>query len=213
MSTLRQVTDGTPLAEHGVALLVALLMLIAVLLIGASAARMAMQGEKAARAERDRQVAFQAAEDALGDAQRDIDGGAAIAPERAALFAPGDAPGFAEGCGSDPAGFDLGLCARAAGSAAPIWQLASLDADDEAASGAVPYGRFTGATMETGQAFLPFRQPRYIIERLPYRHPGDDAAGPPRYYFRITAIGFGARPSTQVVLQSGYRKADDAGAP
>lgn len=62
--------------ERGVALLLCLLMLILVMLLGVSAAQLSLQGEKAARGERDREVAFQAAEDALADAERDIQEGA-----------------------------------------------------------------------------------------------------------------------------------------
>jgi Tfp pilus assembly protein PilX len=35
---------------------------------------------------------------------------------------------------------------------------------------------------------------------------GEDAAAPSCNFYRITAIGFGARPQTQVVLQTYYRK-------
>ena len=51
-----------------------LCLLVIILLLGISAAQMALQGEKAARGERDRQIAFQAAEEALVDAQNDIEG-------------------------------------------------------------------------------------------------------------------------------------------
>ena len=61
--------------QRGITLPVTLLLLLAALTIGASAAQMSMLGEKAARAERDRLIAFQAAEDALMDAERDINGG------------------------------------------------------------------------------------------------------------------------------------------
>ncbi|HEY1147855.1 MAG TPA: PilX N-terminal domain-containing pilus assembly protein, partial [Pseudoduganella sp.] len=74
--------------ERGVALLVTLLMLVAVLLLGASASTMALLGEQAARAERDRLVAFQAAEDALMDAERDIESGRSPAVPPAAPPAP-----------------------------------------------------------------------------------------------------------------------------
>jgi type IV pilus assembly protein PilX len=38
--------------------------------------------------------------------------------------------------------------------------------------------------------------------------PGDDAAAsaPPHYCYRVTAIGFGSRPETEVVLQSVFSK-------
>jgi type IV pilus assembly protein PilX len=216
MATLRQVTDSAIQNEDGMALLVALLMLIAVLLLGASAARMAALGEKAARAERDRYVALQAAEDALGDAEKEINGGAAglpsSTPARGALMAAGNGLGFVAGCGSGDDSVNLGLCAAAPGDAAPAWETVDI-ADQGPASHSVPYGRFTGSAMETGTGFLPFRRPRYIIERLPYHPPGGDASGPPSYFYRVTAIGFGARANTEVVLQGSYRQADAGGYP
>lgn len=87
-----------------------------------------------------------------------------------------------------------------------------LDAAAEGAGGAVSYGSFTGAAMQTGQGFLPFRRPRYLIELLPFHAPGEEAgapagaAAPASYLYRVTAIGFGASEDTQVVLQTYYRK-------
>ena len=54
--------------QRGASLIVSLLMLVAVLVLGISAAQIALQGEKASRNDRDRQIAFQAAEAALMDA-------------------------------------------------------------------------------------------------------------------------------------------------
>jgi type IV pilus assembly protein PilX len=194
---------------QGAALIVVLCTLIVVLLLGASAAQMALQGEKAARGERDRHIAFQAAEAALMDAEIDIEGRLG-APGRSALFSSASALGFVDGCGSG--GVELGLCLPAAQGKAPVWQtidLADVDPDSGLGPGAwrfVPYGKFTGAVMQTGRGALPARAARYIIELLPSMEPGDDAAAAPHYLYRITAIGFGARDTTQVVLQSRYRK-------
>lgn len=184
-----------------------LCLLVIILLLGISAAQMALQGEKAARGERDRQIAFQAAEEALVDAENDIEG-LPGAPGRSSLFAPGSAAGFADGCGEGGA---LGLCLPAAPDAPALWLSTDLDGA-EAGSRTVPYGQFTGAVMQTGQGFLPSRRPRYLIELLPFHPPGAQAAAAAggmateSYVYRITAIGFGAQESTQVVLQSYYRK-------
>jgi type IV pilus assembly protein PilX len=192
--------------QGGVALVVTLVMLVAVLMLAATAAGMALMGEKAARAERDRHVALQAAEDALMDAERDIE---EAAPARAALLAaPGD---FGPGCGSGAA---LGLCGPAGPDDPPPWQsvdLAGDGADDAggADAGSVALGHFTGASMQTGQGALPMRRPRYIIERRPYHRPGDEAGAAARYYYRVTAIGFGNREGAQVVLQSAWRRPGD----
>lgn len=201
--------------RHGGATLVYVLcLLVIILLLGISAAQMALQGEKAARGERDRQIAFQAAEEALVDAQNDIEG-LPGAPGRSSLFAPGSAAGFADGCGEGGA---LGLCLPAAPDAPALWLSTDLDGAD-AGSRAVPYGQFTGAVMQTGQGFLPSRRPRYLIELLPFHPPGAQATAmaggmaTESYVYRITAIGFGAQESTQVVLQSYYRKQAVGAAP
>src|SRR5450830_121737 len=192
--------------QRGMALVFTLCLLLLILLLGVSAAQMALLGEKAARGERDRHIAFHAAEEALMDAERDIEGQPG-APGRSGLFAPDSAAGFAASCGEQP-----GLCLPAAEPAPPVWLAMVLDAAAEGAGGAVSYGSFTGAAMQTGQGFLPFRRPRYLIELLPFHAPGEEAgapagaAAPASYLYRVTAIGFGASEDTQVVLQTYYRK-------
>jgi Tfp pilus assembly protein PilX len=185
--------------------------LIALLIIGVSAARMALDGERATRAERDRHVALQSAEAALADAERDIEGGADSGSARAALFAHGSSEGFVDGCGASRE-VNAGLCMPSGAPAAPAWQGVSLAGDDDGR--VVEYGRFTGAFMPAGAGTLPARPPRYIIELMPYARAGADAGERTSNFYRITAIGFGANPDTQVVLQTFYLKAsapeDDA---
>lgn len=152
--------------QQGVTLPVTMLLLLAALTIGASAAQMAMLGEKAARAERDRLIAFQSAEDALMDAERDINAG---------LGRPLD-------LAQDPG-------------TAPAWQTVDLAGD-----GGMEYGALTGASMQTGQGTLPFRRPRYLVERIAYT----PAGAPPAYYYRVTVIGFGPRAGAEAVLQASY---------
>lgn len=188
--------------QQGVTLLVGMLLLIAVLLLGASSARMVLQGEKAARAERDRHIALQAAEEGLMDAEHDIDAGSGSAA-RASVFSGAGVDGFSDGCGE---GVGLGLCGPAPGTAAPAWQRADLANEDGGAEQSVAFGAFTGASMPSGEGLLPFRAPRYLIERLPDHRPGEEAGLTPHYIYRVTAIGFGVRPGTEVIVQSVYRK-------
>lgn len=150
--------------QRGITLPVTFLLLLTALTIGASAAQMAMLGEKAARAERDRLIAFQAAEDALKDAERDINAG---------LGQPVEAQ------------------AQPSGDAMPAWQLVDLAGD-----GGTEYGALTGAAMETGHGNLPFRRPRYLVERIVY--------APSAFYYRVTVIGFGPRSGAEAVLQTTY---------
>ena len=186
--------------ERGAALLTALFLLIAVLIVGVSAAQIALNAEKSARNERDRHIALQAAEAGLVDAERDIEGGSDRASARAALFADGSVIGFTDGCGRGADSVNLGLCTRAL---PPAWQAVDLAGD---ADYAVPYGKFTGAAMQVGSGSLPARAPRYIIELMPLTRAGEDAGQRAGNFYRITAIGFGTRDSTRVVLQSFYRK-------
>jgi Tfp pilus assembly protein PilX len=189
--------------QHGAVLLVSLCVLLVLLMLGVSAARGAINTEKSARGERDRQVALQAAEAALADAERDIDGASGAASARARMFAPGSVAGFVDGCG---AGADnLGLCKRAAAHAAPAWQRTDL------AERSIAYGHFTGAHMPFGRGTLPARAPRYLIELMPYERVGE-GAGQGGNFYRITAIGFGANDATRVVLQTYYLKAGPLGA-
>ena len=197
--------------QRGAALLVALFVLIALLVVGVSAARTALSAEKSARAERDRHIALQAAEAALADAERDIEGGSDATSARAAMFASGNADGFVDGCGNarQP---NAGLCTLADAPLAPAWQRADLARSDADAISA-PYGAFTGAAMPTGAGALPVRLPRYIIELMPYARAGADASARLGNFYRITAIGFGSNERTRVVVQAFYLKATPAGEP
>lgn len=191
--------------ESGAALLTVLFVLAAVLIVAVSAVHAALNAEKSARNERDRHVALQAAEAALADAERDIQALDPTSP-RAAMFAPGSALGFVHGCGKGTKDPGVGLCRRVEAPGVPAWVGATLDDANLDASGAVEYGTFTGATMPTGVGTLPVRAPRYIIELMPFPLAGEDASQPPANFYRITAIGFGSRQATKVVLQSFYRK-------
>lgn len=198
-----------PGRQRGAVLMVAMCVMLVLLLMGVSAARSALNAEKAARAERDRQVALQAAEAALADAEYDIEGGSAPASARARLFAPGSAAGFVDGCGN---GADnLGLCRRAAGKSTPAWQLARLAEREGSSARTTQFGRFTGAAMPVARGMLPSRLPRYVIELMPYTRAGEDAGARSVNFYRITAIGFGASDASRVVLQSYYLKAAPAG--
>ena len=155
--------------QRGIALLVSLMLLILVMLLGVSAAQLSLQGEKAARGERDRDVAFLAAEDALADAELDIQGGpeGTENPARVAAFGP-DAAAFAVDCsGADAA--TAGLRARAVAGMPPVWQRVDLSGVEDGGACTATHGAFTGAVMPTGEGFLPFKKPRYLIERMECR--------------------------------------------
>lgn len=191
-------------------MIASLVMLIAVLVLSISATYIALQGERASRNERDRQIAFQAAEAALMDAELDIQN-STYTKSRSNLFSKNSAIGFPED--DEPAcraGFDnnyLGLCKRAADGAKPTWLTVDFDDTDGNTMTSVPIGLFTGQSFQTAKGALPARVPRYIIELMTYNRSGANA-DTRSYFYRVTAIGYGAHDTTQVVLQTFYRKED-----
>lgn len=200
---MRTAPGQTGRAQRGAALAVVMMVLAVVLLLGAAAARTAVFGDKAARNDRDRQLALHAAEVALLDAAADI--GAAVGPRAAALAGAGQ--GLVLGaCGR---GTLLGLCLAQRDDAVPAWLATDLlDHSDAAAS--APYGRFTARTFPAGGGPLSARPPRYLIEvmRDVQSAPAGADAG---VLYRVTAIGFGARDATRVVLQGWVRRAAAGG--
>jgi type IV pilus assembly protein PilX len=165
----------------------------AAMVIGVAVTRGAFVLLASARNERDRDVAQAAAEAALRDAEHDIAGATGVPPGRVAHFGPADSQAFEEGCGHGVN--DRGLCrARAP----PAWQ--TLDLADAGNPALVPYGHFTGAVLAVGRG-APARQPAYVIERIA---PAGATVQMGSFY-RVTAIGFGTRTSTRVVLQSVVR--------
>lgn len=197
--------------QGGIALIVSLLMLVVIMLLGTSAGQIALLNEKASRNDRDRLLAFQAAEAGLMDAELDIEHSPDAARSRSHLFSAKSARGFPgegdEECLGGQANVYLGLCKGAQDAATPVWLTVNFQATEGAGARSVPYGMFTGQTLQTGVGALPRKPPRYIVELMPYNKQGE-SADTPSYFYRITAIGFGARDTTQVVLQTFYRKED-----
>lgn len=193
------------ICERGAALIVCLLMLVVILMLGTSASHIALQEEKASQVERDRQLALESAEAALTDAERDIE-----TSSRKHLFSTGGTDNFSEECGDGGGDQFRGLCLPAAAGGAPLWQRVDLASKDMYAA-TVPYGYFTGRILQTGDGILPAALPRYLIELIPFKARETKASGEEKIYlYRITAIGFGVRETTAVVLQTFYRKTDAA---
>ena len=191
--------------QEGASLIITLLMLMAVMLLGLSAAQIALSSEKASRNDRDRKVAFQAAEAALIDAEIDIQN--SPSNSRSSIFSKKSALGFPaeteSNCGSG-AGNSLGLCSRRSVGTTPLWKAVDFSNADVNSTQSVPYGKFTGQGFTTGNGSSS-KVPRYVIELMVFNQAGESADAV-SYFYRITAIGFGIRESTQVVLQTFYRK-------
>jgi Tfp pilus assembly protein PilX len=161
---------------------------------------------------RDLNVAFQAAESGLRDAERDIWGtGTVTATPRSPVMS--GRTGFGDG-NDTPNGtcttntnitYGWGLCyARATG---PFPPFPNADLSSSSTT-AVPYGKYTGATALPSVS----AQPRYIIEAIwkdivptPSLQSLSPVAGVTNYY-RITVQGVGVNPNTRVTLQEMYLK-------
>ena len=213
-------------AQRGFSLIVVLLMLTIAMVLGIGAAQVSLVGERSARNDRDTEIAFQAAEAALIDAERDVLGPNAGAAQRLCLFNGKDVSAFVPGCGGT--GIRQGLCAQGEPGAKPVWLSADFAADSATS---VAYGTFTGQTYAAGNApagastgatagAVSARAPRYIVEAV--RNLGgwqssqlqSASVRNASHLFRVTAIGYGMREETQVVLQTSlYKSAASPGCP
>lgn len=197
--------------HRGISLLIVLVWLVAVSLLAMSALQIGVQDQKAARSYRDREIAFQAAEAGLRDAELDIEDSPDLHLSRSALFARNSTAGFPadvdHACQRGISNRYQGLCRLSVDASVPSWLQVARPAQGgvDGRDVAVSYGRFTGRVMQTGVGALPAMLPRYLIELMPYRQAGYSAEQP-EYFYRITAIGFGADVASEVVLQTFYRK-------
>lgn len=183
-----------PKKQRGSTLVNALIMLIVLTMLMISAMRANIIEERMAGNARDWNVAFQAAEAALRDAERDI----------MTVTRVSGLTGFATGCS------DTGLCLVST-TGTPIWVSLANDNDAGWVSGAnsgksVKYGTHTGAAELPDVA----AQPHYIIEAISVPQSGSikkpQAGGNFDYFYRVTAVGFGASISSRVMLQGVYRQ-------
>lgn len=187
--------------QRGFSLITTLILLMVVSGLGIAASQMVLMSERTSRFDRDAQIAFQAAEAALVDAEIDIQGPNTSADQRMGKFEPKSKVNFSAGCGT---GEFRGLCAPAEAGQKPVWY--QVDFTDESANAkTVQFGDFTGRKFAVGATGIrPEIKPRYIVEVIPNPTP---AASPADVLYRITAMGFGPRKKTQIVLQVVFRKA------
>jgi type IV pilus assembly protein PilX len=182
--------------ERGFSLIIILLMIVVVGFLALAGMSTGIVQERMAGNARDQNVALQAAEAALRDAEADIE---------ANLSAMS---GFSDACAA-------GLCmppsmTASAPQSAPLWQ--TIDWNSQARA----YGSRTGASPLLGpnnQALS--SQPRYFIEVLPSLPAADGGSvcmgcttsAPERARaYRVTARASGVRDTTVVMLQSVYIK-------
>jgi type IV pilus assembly protein PilX len=188
--------------ERGASLIVVMLILIIVSILGVGGAQISMMAERGSRNDRDMQLAWQAAEAALMDAEFDIHGPGTAS--RKALFTDmHNTNDFTAGCGSS--GNSKGLCALVE-SGKPAWLVVDFTSEATGAK-TVPFGLFTGRTFAAGETGVqPAKVPRYIVEPISDPLNRDKTFDkPPTYVYRVTAMGFGPRDDIQAVAQILYR--------
>ena len=198
--------------QRGASLIMVMLILIVVSLLGVGGAQIALMSERGARNDRDQQLAWQSAEAGLIDAENDLI--FSSNPQLCGKFAtcPGTRPRGdwvmdgkvntfpASGCGTSST--TKGMCASVT-TGKPAW-LTEDFTDTSSGSTTVPFGTFTGADFEHGEAGVqPAQAPRYIIE--PITVLTGDASSPTEIVYRVTVMGFGPRTDIQAVLQMLYR--------
>ena len=189
--------------QRGASLIMVMLILVIVSLLGVGGVQIALMSERSARNDRDQQVAWQAAEAALIDAEVDLIDPTAT---RQAVFDAKNQIAFYSGCGtatSVSTGKSLGLCALNTDTAVkPAWLTADFTITGSTAM-TTEYGQFTGRSFAAGgKGIQPALKPRYVIEVVPDPY-GDKSD--PKFIYRVTAMGFGPRADIQAVLQMIYR--------
>jgi type IV pilus assembly protein PilX len=200
--------------QRGMSLMMVLMMLIIITVLGVGAASLSLVNERSARNDRDSEVAFQAAEAALMDAEIDITGPNTNGNQRLCSFSDkDDISAFVPSCGGP--GGSQGLCTASASGTAPAWLQVDFSVTDGSAK-SVALGSFTGQTYMKapigGGSASTARLPRYVIEAIPDNggYEADQLAsassGKKKFLYRVTAIGYGVRDETQIVLQSTVRK-------
>lgn len=192
--------------QRGAALILVLLILVVVTALGVGASNIAVMGERSARNDRDMQVAWQAAEAALMDAEFDVRG--PLPSERRAAFGTGGASPDrtllpTSGCGN--ADNARGLCALVDDTTVgtPTWLAVDFTRVGDSAP-TTPFGRFTGQDYPSGATGVqPVKPPRYIIEPIRDNWEVRDKSqqAETRYLYRVTAMGFGPRDDIQAVAQ------------
>ena len=180
----RQLGSGALRKTRGISLAIVMIFLVILSVLGISAVQTSTFSSRIARNESDRNLALQAAEAGLRDAEQDT---------KSLKFDNTPCVAGSARCRASPInrgnGFDnlctLGLCDPAL-FANPVWEDKTKWT---ATGGSVAYGTNTGATD------LPVvsQQPRYLIEYFSFFE---------TTVYRITVIGYGASPSSQVMIQS-----------
>ena len=195
-AAMRNHRTGGRGAQHGLSLVTTLLFMVAALMLGVSVLSVNVMQERVIGNTKDRDLAFQAAEAALRDGERDL-----------LLNITTDSV-FSAACTN-------GLCTPPSQRTVPL----SVSVDDSAAgfswANAAQVRGYGLNNADASAATFPgvHSRPLYVIEKLgPLGTPPGESMTKgieptsPAYGYRITARATGAREETVVVLQSIYTK-------
>jgi type IV pilus assembly protein PilX len=197
--------------QQGAVLVIALLFLTILTILGVTAMTATTYEERLAGNARDAGAAFQAAEAALRDARRDLNG--IVIPPFAVTDRRNPPISGKTGFGDGTADADNGTCGTGTTAPQTIGLCRPLPYNGATgtpppfntqfftgtmAAAAVTYGRYTGAPELKGVRV----QPQYYIEVMCLPQFGG-SLGDPNYcnFYRITGRGWGLNPNTQVTVQ------------
>lgn len=184
---------STRALQAGMSLFPALMFLLVLAVIGVSALNSTLMQEKMVSNTRDTNLAFQAAESGLRDAEADV------------VKNVGAGTVFSASCSS-------GLCTPPSTWPTPSSSDISKAIDWNNAALTRGYGAYTAAPTLSDVA----AQPQYVIEKLstlPVGPGGSVGIGVSAPHsggsaYRLTVLATGARPETQVILQSTFLVSD-----
>lgn len=198
----RPMQTRLPVRERGASLIMVLLILVVVSVLGVGGAQIALMSERGARNDRDHQVACQASESALVDAEVDMwDPANTAFPNRRITFDAKTQTQFLAGCGTS--GNEIGLCASVS-TGNPAWLTVNFENKSNSAP-TTAFGTYTGRTFAAGGIGVqPAQVPRYVIEPVLVSS-GDKANPDQEVVYRVTSMGFGPRVDIQCAMQMLYR--------
>jgi type IV pilus assembly protein PilX len=210
MTTRRKKIRSHLRPQKGMALIVVLGMMSVVFVVAAISVRLTLLAERSARNDRDRQIAFQAAESALADAELDIMGPNTAANKRCTIRSKHLEGYFVPDCGADTANLTRGLCDMNPATKAPLYTSVNFEEADDSLRRYVNFGEFTGRTNTftvQGSGGISAKLPRYIIEVVNHIPPISAnnkpvEAAPLAQAFLITAVGYGPSANTKIMLQA-----------
>ena len=176
---------------RGASLIMVMMILVIVSLLGIGGAQIALMSERGARNDRDLQVAWQAAESALLDAEFDMTD---TTSSRKAVFNGKDISKFVSDCstaGTADGLYDFRGCPK------PAWLTLNFSSTT-----ATVFGAISGKTFASGNVGVqPAQAPLYMIELV--ADPLDKTNT--SFVYRVTAMGFGPRTDIQAVSQMIFR--------